>query len=133
MAKMAFEIPKELEEQLRKAENIHAIALKMVDAGAEVYIKAIKNRLEPHRDTGDLIKSTSVISRQATGSGAQAVIGFAGVDGKGVANDIKANALETRPKLKGGDPFITKAKNDAQEEATAKMQEVLNDEIGGGE
>ena len=132
MAKMSFEIPKELEEQLRKAENIHAIALKMVDAGAEVYIKAIKNRLEPHKDTGALIESTSVVSREATGSGAQATIGFAGEDGKGVSNDIKANVLEFGTSKRKAHPFLTKAKNDAQEEATAKMQEVLNDEIGGG-
>lgn len=131
MAKLTFEIPKELEEQFRKAENIHEIALKMVDAAAEIFIRAIKNRLEPHRDTGALIDSTSVLERSATASGASATIGFSGSDEKGTENDIKANVLEYGTSSRKAHPFLTKAKNDAQAEAAAVMQKILDDEIGG--
>lgn len=131
MAKLSFTFPAEMEEQFRKAENIHEIAKKMVEAGAPVLIEAIRKRLEPHRDTGALIESVSVVKMEITQSGAAAEIGFDGTDSKGTANDIKANVLEYGTSKRKAHPFLTKSRNDAEPGVIAAMQEILDREVSG--
>lgn len=133
MAKLSFAFPEDLEAQFRRAENIHEIARRMVEAGAPVLIEAIRNRLEmeKRRKSGALIESVSVVKMEITPSGAAAEIGFDGVDENGVANDLKANVLEKGTSKRKAHPFLTKSRNDAEQGVIAAMQEVLDREVSG--
>lgn len=139
---MKFEVdmPKEFWQQFENLKNIDAVAPKMLQAAAPIAVDAIKKRLRPHRDTGQLIDSVKAGKPQKAkrSDGYVLKINFAGYDKirkptpsqpKGVSNLIKAAGLEYGNANEPARPFMKAAANDCQPEAAEAMQQVFETEM----
>lgn len=146
MARFDFQLPEQFMEQLKRCANIDEIAPKMIDEALPIVERAFIKNLEPHRDTGELIKNLKILPAKKYKNGAWGgVVTATGVArGKyyirkrklgerlkeGYRNYQKLLALEygtsrgQRPT-----PVIDRTINDSEEKVLNKMQEVFEREV----
>lgn len=140
MANFDFDFP---EDMLSGLDSIlDNVAPKMIEEALPVYEKAVKNKLEKHRDTGELIASIHCKqSKTKTG----AYIGYLTADGSSgkttykrkngksepFRNFQKAMGLEygTKDGREPARPFMQAAVNASEEQVLDKMQQVFNREV----
>ena len=106
-------------------------AMEMVNESLPILENSIKNALEPHRQTGGLIKSVKSGKAKIASNGA--IIGnvtFSGNDKKGNPNVVKATGLEYGNSHQAAKPFMSKAVRACEDEVLDKMQEIYNRKVG---
>ena len=137
MAEFKFEIPAEITRQLQRIANLDDVAPKMIDEAGPILVASVKRRLAVHRHTGALEQSVKFRkAKKAKGGGYYGKAYFDGYDRaaatpsnpQGVANDIKAMALEWGSSKQAATPFLVSAKKDCEREVVDTMQEVFNRE-----
>lgn len=79
--------------------------------------------------TGQLEESMGISKMRDDNGYINVVIGFDGYDRKGVANQLKANVLESGSSKQQKRPFMRPAVNTSRKQAEAKMAETLDREI----
>lgn len=113
-------------------------APKMIDEALPIYESSVKNELQPHRDTGELIASIRRKKPKKTVNGAY--IGYLTAEGASTKstytrengkvepfrNYQKALALEYGNSHQPARPFMQSAVNSSEDKVLEKMQEVFN-------
>ena len=79
--------------------------------------------------TGQLEASMGISKMRDDNGFINVVIGFDGYDRKGVANQLKANVLESGSTKQRKRPFMRPAVNTSRKKAEAKMAETIDREI----
>ena len=79
--------------------------------------------------TGQLEDSMGISKMRDDNGYINVVIGFDGYDDTGVANQLKANVLESGSSKQQKRPFMRPAVNTSRKQAEAKMAETLDREI----
>lgn len=111
------------------------VSKKMVYAGAKVVADEIKGGLqwaigESELSTGDLIDSMGIAPIDTDNRGnMNTKVGFDGYDRKGVANQLKARAMESGTSTQPKKPFVRPAVNRSKDRAQEAMKKVFDDEI----
>ena len=131
---MRFEtnFPKEFWDQLERLEKIDDVAPKMLQAAAPIAVDAIKKRLRPHRQTGELIRSVKASKpKEAKVGGYILKINFVGYDKtrkptpsqpRGVPNAVKAAGIEYGNATEEPKPFLQSAAKDCEADVAEAMQ-----------
>lgn len=100
--------------------------------GAAVVADQIRENLNSvvsESATGDLAKSLGISEMEVNRKSVSVNIGFSGYDRKGVANQLKANVLESGSSKQKKRPFFRPAVNASRKKATLKMIETISEEI----
>jgi HK97 gp10 family phage protein len=111
------------------------IAKKVVMAGASPVANEIRKNLEANlagskHSNGDLIASFGVAPPDIDDRGnTNTKIGFEGYDSKGVANALKARAMESGTSTQKKKPFVRPAVNKMRGRAIDEMGKKLDEEI----
>lgn len=136
MAKITIKGSKELIAKLdRVGKNTTEVAKKVVYAGAGVVADAVRKNLKSNLtgseySTGDLLESLGITPIEVHPNGdVDAKIGFDGYDRKGVANRLKARAMESGTSTQKKRPFFRPAVRKTREQAQAKMEAVAEKEL----
>lgn len=126
----------DIELQLSKLKNPE-LAKEVVMAGAQPIADEIRARLKKNLQAskhtkGDLLKSLGITPPDVDYSGnTNTKIGFSGYDRKGVANVVKARAMESGTSRQRKQPFIRPAVNSKKEKAIQAMQDKINEKMEG--
>lgn len=108
---------------------------KAVKAGADPVADAIRSNLKSNlsgskQSKGDLLDSFGITPADVDSNGSvNCKIGFSGYDRKGVANQLKARAMESGTSKEPKRPFIRPAVNSTEGKCIEAMQKVINSEI----
>lgn len=136
MAKMKIMGMDELALQLSKLGSISTeISKKVVMAGAQPVADEIRKELENNLQSskysnGDLLDSLGIAPPDVDFNGnVNTKIGFDGYDSKGVANTLKARAMESGTSQQKKKPFVRPAVNRVKEKAQQEMKKKLDEEI----
>lgn len=135
LAKMTFKAGDEYALKLSKfATGSEEIAKKAIYEGAKIVADEIRNNLEgilSEEATGELLDSFGITPIETDDQGNwNAKIGFDGYDSNGIANQLKARALESgTSKGQKKKPFVRPAINKTKKSVIAKMGEVIDQEI----
>lgn len=145
MAKFSFQLPDQFMEQLKRCANIDEIAPKMIDEALPIVERAFIKNLEPHRDTGELIKNLKILPAKKYKNGAWGgVVTATGIDqGKyyirkralgerkkeGFRNYQKLIALEYGTSRQRPTPVIDKTVRDAEKDVIDTMQAAFEREV----
>ena len=100
--------------------------------GAAIVADQVRENLERVLSpdaTGQLEASMGISKMRDDNGYINVVIGFDGYDDKGVANQLKANVLESGSSKQQKRPFMRPAVNTSRKRAEAKMAETLDREI----
>lgn len=115
------------------ASGSEEIAKKAVYAGAGIVADEIRRRLAgvlSQEATGDLEASLGITPIRMDRAGyVSAKVGFDGYDRKGVANQLKARALESGTSRERKRPFVRPAVTAVRKKAEAEMGRVVEEEI----
>ena len=109
-------------EKMASPKKVDAMIKASIFPGAGIYADEVRRRLAAHEDTGDLLSSMFLARMENEKGYIYTQIGFAGYDRNGVANALKANALESgtsrgQPKT----PFVRPAANATKGKIEAAM------------
>jgi HK97 gp10 family phage protein len=111
------------------------ICKRVVMAGAQPVADEIRKGLEKNLQgseysKGDLLDSLGIAPPDIDKEGnTNTKVGFDGYDSKGVANAIKARAMESGTSKQNKKPFVRPAVNRSKGKAIKAMQDKLNEEI----
>lgn len=97
--------------------------------GAGVIADAVRERLSTHSRTGDLADSMFLSVMENENGYVYTQLGFAGYDGNGVPNAVKAAVLESGSSRQKKTPFIRPAVKSAKDKAEAAMAAELESRI----
>lgn len=100
--------------------------------GAAIVADEVRDRLHAVLSpdaTGELEKSLGIAPMRNDRGYVNTRIGFDGYDSKGVANQLKANVLESGSSKQPKRPFMRPAVNASRKPAEAKMAQVVDQEI----
>lgn len=116
--------------RLADPEDYEGMIKASIYPGAGTVADEIRKNLSAHHDTGDLLDSLYLGTMRNENGYIFTQVGFAGYDRDGVANALKANALESgtsrgQPKT----PFIRPALKNSQAKAEALMAAELDARI----
>jgi HK97 gp10 family phage protein len=134
LARLTIQGPDSLELQLSKLMNPE-ISKRVVKAGAQPVADEIRKGLQKNLQgskysKGDLLDSLGIAPPDIDKDGnTNTKVGFGGYDSKGVANAVKARAMESGTSKQQKKPFVRPAVNRSQEKAIEAMQEQFNKEI----
>lgn len=133
MATLNYDIPDEMMDEFKKlGTDTEEIILKMLNGAIPILETHVKEELEKHRISGDLLRSIKIIkAKQAKAGGYSASVEPSGTDKKGVRNVEKMIYLEYGTSRQAATPVLTKAINDSEQGVLAKMQEVFDRESSG--
>ena len=133
MATIRFSgIDKYLDKLQKLGQRSEGICKMAVYDGAAIVADQVRENLERVLSpdaTGQLEASMGISGMQNDRGYINVVIGFDGYDDKGVANQLKANVLESGSSKQQKRPFMRPAVNASKKRATAKMAETLDREI----
>lgn len=121
-----------LEQLQRLEQGSEEILKRAVYEGAAIVADEVRQRLHVVLSpdaTGQLESSLGISSIRNDRGYVNARIGFDGYDSKGVANQLKANVLESGSSKQPKRPFMRPAVNAARRPAEAKMEQVVEQEI----
>lgn len=138
---MRFEpmIPQEMFRQLERMGKVEDLAPRMLAAGAVPVVESIKKHAATHRRTGALagsVRAGKATLSKRTG-GYALPIRFWGYDKarratpcypRGVPNAVKAAGIEFGNAHQAAEPFMQAAAAEAEDAATAAMQQVFEKE-----
>lgn len=108
---------------------------KAIYEGAGIVADKIKDNLaknlsDSDETTGDLIESFGITPMDEDAKGNRNVkLGFDGYDRNGVANQLKANVMESGSSKQDKKPFVCPAVNATKKQAISSMQEILQNEM----
>lgn len=114
--------------------NTVEISKKVVMAGAQPVADEIRKNLTKNLQgseysKGDLLDGLGITPPNVDGEGnTNTKVGFGGYDSKGVANAIKARAMESGTSNQDKKPFVRPAVNKSKAKAIQAMQDKLNEE-----
>lgn len=134
MARMTFRGTDEIELQLSRLADPE-IAKEVVWAGAQPMADEIRKGLQKNLagskySTGDLLDGLGIAPPDIDKNGnTNTKIGFTGYDRKGVANSVKARAMESGTSKQKKKPFVRPAFNRAKPKSLKAMQEKLDEKI----
>jgi len=134
MARFAFKAGEEYSLKLSKlATSSEDIAKKAIYEGANIVANQIRENLKgvlSEEATGELVESFGVtpIERDSDGNW-NAKVGFDGYDSKGVANQLKARAIESGTSKQSPRPFVRPAITKTRRAVIKRMGEVVDQEI----
>lgn len=100
--------------------------------GAAIVADEVRDRLHAVLSpdaTGELESSLGIAPMRNDRGYVNTRIGFDGYDSKGVANQLKANVLESGSSKQPKRPFMRPAVNASRKPAEAKMAQVVDQEI----
>lgn len=125
------------EDYLDKLESLkeksHDTIKKALYKGAGIVadeIRSSANKVLSSKATGQMMESFGIADIDVDARGiVNTKIGFDGYDKKGVANDLKANALESGTSTQRKRPFIRPAVSATKEKAVQVMGEIIDEEI----
>ena len=133
MATIRFSgIDKYLEQLEQLGQRSRGICKMAVYDGAAIVADQVRENLERVLSpdaTGQLEASMGISKMRDDNGYINVVIGFDGYDDKGVANQLKANVLESGSSKQQKRPFMRPAVNASRKQAEAKMAETLDREI----
>lgn len=136
LAKMSISGFDELELKLSQLGNKSTeIGKKAVKEGAGILADEVRKNLKKNLEgskytTGDLLDSLGVTPADIDKNGViNAKVGFSGYDRKGVANLVKARAMESGTSRQKKKPFLRPAINATKEKIEKIMQKIIDDEI----
>lgn len=132
MAKFKFTGIEEYTESLEKigVKNAKAIIKYAVYPGAKVVADAIRDGLEGHRESGDLLDSLALTEMRDDDGYIYTKITYAGYDSKGVPNALKVAALESgTSRGQKATHIISKTVRAVSEKAVSEMSKALDDKI----
>lgn len=113
--------------------ELHAdgMAKRAIYEGAKITADAIKKELQTnHKRTGALAESVGIPQMQQDKKGNwNTKIGFDGKDSRGVANMIKARALESGTSKQPATPFVRPALNRVRKQVQKVMTDSINEDI----
>ena len=125
MAGFEFDFPDDILGDV--SSMIDDVAPAMINEALPIYENAIKNELEPHRDTGALI--ASIRCKKAKKTSTDAYVGYLTAVGEkedGFRNYQKALAIEYGNSHEAARPFMQSAANSSEKSVLDKMQEVFD-------
>jgi HK97 gp10 family phage protein len=134
LARITIQGTDSLELQLSKLMNPE-ISKRVVIAGAQPVADEIRKGLKKNLkgseySKGDLFDSLGIAPPDIDKEGnTNTKVGFGGYDSKGVANAVKARAMESGTSKQQKKPFVRPAVNRSQEKAIEAMQKQFNKEI----
>lgn len=138
---MEVTIPTDLIRKLEKlGDKGDEISKKMLTSGAKILHAKVDSNLkknlytnrtyEEDYPTGALEKSLTIDKPKKNKSGNHSInIYFKGNDSKGVANSMKARAMESGTSRQQKKPFVRPAVEETKEEVNAEMQRIFDNEI----
>lgn len=136
MAHMVIKGVDEYARQLSKLGKMSVeISKDVVMAGAQPVADEIRKGLEANLQgseysTGDLLGSFGITPPGVDDKGnTNTKIGFDGYDSKGVANQLKARAMESGSSRQKKKPFVRPAVNRSKKKALEEMQKKFDEEI----
>lgn len=135
MARIMFKSSNEYAVKLsRLAAGSDAIAKKAIYEGAKIVADRVRvemNKKLSGESSGDMAASLGItpISKDAYGNW-DAKIGFDGYDQNGVANQLKARALESGTSKMKKRPFVRPAMYASKKRCQETMKRVIDEEIG---
>lgn len=134
MAKFDFKGIDQYTEALEKIGGKNAIGVLKyaIYPGASVVANAIRSEIESnHKDSGDLAKSLTLADMRNDSGYINTKIIFADYDRKGVANALKAAALESgTSRGQKATHFISRTVKSVAEKATNEISKALDEKIG---
>lgn len=132
MATLDYAIPDELMDEFKKlGTNAEEIVLKMLNGAIPILETHVKEELEKHRISGDLLRSIKIIkAKQAKAGGYAASVEPSGTDRKGVRNVEKMLYLEYGTSRQPATPVLAKAIKDSEGEVLTTMQAIFDKEMG---
>ena len=141
MAKFKFTGIEEYTASLEKigGKNADKVLKYAVYPGASIVANAIRNGLEAHRDSGELLNSLSLAPMRNDSGYVNTKVTFVGYDAakkskrfpQGVPNAVKAASLESgNSRGQKGTHVISKATKSATERAISEMQKALDEKLG---
>ena len=125
MANFQFDFPDDILSDVSGIFDV--VAPEMIDEALPIYENAVKTELQPHKDTGDLIKS--VRCKKAKKTSTDAYIGYLTAEGAkedGFRNYQKALAIEYGNSHEPARPFMQSAANSSEKKVLDKLQEVFD-------
>lgn len=131
MGRFTFSIDPTFIRQLGNMEDVERIAPKMIDGAMPILERNLKRAMEPHRDTGEMIRSVKTKKATMTKNGGfYAVTRPTGTDPEtGVRNMEKFVNLEFGNSHQAATPMIDKVMNDSEKPVLNEMQEIFNMEM----
>ena len=134
MARIAFKTGDDYALKLsRLSAGSDEIAKKAIYAAASIVADKIKDNLQgvlSDEATGELVESFGVTPITQDGDGNwNAKIGFDGYGSDGVANQLKARAMESGTSKQPKRPFVRPAVNATKGQALEKMRKTIDEEI----
>lgn len=136
MSRFTFKAGEEYEIALSKlATDSERIAKKAIGEAACIVADKIRENLEgvlSDEATGQLLKSFGISKIEEYKGSWDCSIGFDGYDNKGVANQLKARALESGTSTRKPHPFVRPAIKATKEPAKRCMEQVIEEEIKKG-
>lgn len=140
MAKMEIKLPDEFLVRLsRLGDKTDVVTEKVLQAGGEVLLAEVKNRLSsvvgkdtkhPSRSTGELEDSLGLTSVKLDREGnANIKVGFSEPRSKGDSNAKIANILEYGKHGQPPKPFLKTAKTAAKADCVSAMQKKFDEEV----
>ena len=141
MAKFKFEGIDKYTASLEKigGKNAEKVLKQAVYPGAGIVADAIRNGLEPHRDSGELARSLSLAPMRNDEGYVNTKVTFAGYDTakpskrfpQGVPNAVKAASLESgNSRGQKATHFISNAVKSVRQKAIDEMSKALEEKIG---
>lgn len=131
MAKVEFDFPSDLMNQLQRAGNMDYLAKKMITAAIPTLERNVKKECASHRRTGSMVNSVKAtkVAKYKNGSGYYAVVRPTGKDEKGVRNMEKLAHAELGTSHQAATPILSKAVAESEDEVNEIMQRVYNLEV----
>jgi hypothetical protein len=130
MAELTFDIPDDIYSKLAGLQNSAEYASKMLKAEQDVVYPEVMRRLEPHRRSGDLIKSMTKTTPKIDKNGRwRAKIEPSGYDKKGVSNNQKLLSLEYGTSKQIATPILRPAREATANQAMEAAQKVFNEAV----
>lgn len=131
MAKVEFDFPSDLMNQLQRAGNMDYLAKKMITAAIPTLERNVKKECASHRRTGSMVNSVKAtkVAKYKNGSGYYAVVRPTGKDERGVRNMEKLAHAELGTSHQAATPILSKAVAESEDEVNEIMQRVYNLEV----
>lgn len=133
MARFTFKAGDEYAKKLSRLGNTKEMAEKALNAGASIVADKIRSNAESilsDKATGDMMNSFGISPVDMDNRGNWNLkIGFEGYDEKGVANKVKARAINSGTTKMKKRPFVRHGVRDTKAQAQSAIEETIDNEI----
>lgn len=131
MARAEFMLDEDFAIKLSKYEtDMDFVAKEAIFEGAKIAADQVSANLDgvlSGDSTGQMAESFGITPILKSGGEWSAHVGFDGYDDQGVANQLKARAIESGTEFRPKKPFVRPAINQTKKKIQKKMQEVIEE------